>query len=109
MPKLPYEVIVADVVYPVVLLAFGQNIFLLPAMMGCIQSRLWVLTKTFCKVEALVDDDGNVLIDQNSDPELKVPNPRVELPYTHLVACYVMHCPSLMTAVHVSKEYSCKS
>ena len=58
---------------------------------------------------AIVGDEGNVLIDQNSDPELKVPNPRVELPYTHLVAWYVMHCPFLMTAVHVSKEYSCKS
>jgi len=37
---LSYEVIVADVVYPAVLLAFGQNISLLTAMKGCIQSGL---------------------------------------------------------------------
>ena len=43
------------------------------AIVGCIQNWLQVLTKTFCKVEALIDDEGNVLIDQNGDPELKVP------------------------------------
>ena len=62
MPTLSHEVIVADVVYPAVLLAFGRIIALLEAMVGCIQSGLQVLIKTFCKVEALVDDDGNVLI-----------------------------------------------
>jgi len=74
-------------------------------MVGCIQSRLRALTKIFCKVEALVDDDGNVLIDQHGDLEVKVPNPRVELSYTYLVAWYVMHCPSLMTAMHTSKDF----
>jgi len=74
-------------------------------MVGCIQSRFWVLTKTFCIVEALVDDELNVLIDQNSDPELKVPNSKVELPYTYFVAWYVMHCPSLMMAVHTAKDF----
>jgi len=64
-----------------------------------------VLTKTFCKVEAPVDDKGNVLIDQNDNSELKVPNPRVELSYTYLVACYVMHCLSLMAAVHASEDF----
>jgi len=28
-------------------------------------------------VEILVDNDGNVLIDQHGNPEVKVPNPRV--------------------------------
>jgi len=83
MPILFHEVIVADVVYPTVLLVFDRNIALLLAMVRCIQSGLWVLTKTFCKVEALIDDEGNVFIDQNGDPEVKVPNPRVELPYTY--------------------------
>jgi len=92
--KLSHEVTVADVIYPAVLLAFGQNITLLLAIVGCIQSWLQALTKTFCKVEALIDDEGNVLIDQNGDPEVKVHNPRVKLPYTYLVAWYVMHCPS---------------
>jgi len=85
VPTLPHEVIVVNVVYPAVLLAFGQSIALLPTMVGCIQSRLRALTMTFCKVEALVDDDGNVLIDQHSE-EVKVPNPRVEFSYTYLVA-----------------------
>jgi len=72
---------------------------------GVHQSLLRVLTKTFCKVEALADDESNVLIDQSDDPELKVPNLRVELPYTYLVAWYVMHYPFLMTSVHVSKDF----
>jgi len=46
-----------------------------------------------------------VLIDQHGNPEAKVPNPRVELPYTYLVAWYVMHCPSLMTVVHTSEDF----
>jgi len=33
------------------------------------------------------------------------PNPRVELPYTYLVAWYIMHCPSLMMAVHALKDF----
>ena len=78
--------LVTDVVYPAILLAFGRNIALLLAMMECIQSWLRALIRTFCKVEVLVDDDGNVLIDQNSNPEVKVPNPKIELPYTYLVA-----------------------
>ena len=51
------------VVYSAVLLAYDRNIALLPAMVGCIQSELQVLTQTFCKVEALVDDEGNVHVD----------------------------------------------
>ena len=70
-----------------------------------------MLIKIFCKVEAQVDDKGNVLIDQNNDPEVKVPNPKVELFYTYMMAWYVIHCPSLMTVVHAQKTlcHSCKS
>jgi len=57
------------------------------------------------KVKALVDDEGNVFIDQNGDPELKVLNPRVKLKYTYLVAWYVIHCPSLMTIVQASEDF----
>jgi len=53
---------------------------------GCIQSRLRAFTKTFCKVEVMVDADGNALADQHGNPKIKVPNPRIELPYTYLVA-----------------------
>jgi len=63
MQTLLHEVIVVDVVYPAVLLAFSQNVTLLLAMVECIQSGLRTLTKTFCKVESLVDDEGNMLID----------------------------------------------
>ena len=30
---------------------------------------------------------------------MKTPNPRIELPYTYLMAWYVLYCPPLMTAV----------
>ena len=104
MPTLLHEVIVADVVYLAVLLAFGWDIGLLPMMVGCIQSGLQELTKTFCKVKVMVDADGNALTDEHGNPEVKVPNPRIELPYSYLVAWYVMHCPSLMTPTYTSKD-----
>ena len=50
MPMLPYEVIVADVVYPTVLLAHGKSIALLPAIVARIKSGLRVLAKSFCQV-----------------------------------------------------------
>ena len=62
------------------------------AIVGCKQNELRVLTKTFHKVEDLVDDEGNVLIDQNDNPEVKVPNPRLNFPtYTrwHGMLCIV--------------------
>ena len=105
VPTLPHEVIVADVAYPVVQLAFGRGIALLPTMVGCIQSGLRALAKTFCRVEALVDTKGNVLTDQHGNPEVKVPNPRIELPYTYLVAWYLIHCSSLMTVAYTSGDF----
>ena len=36
---------------------------------------------------------------------MKTPNPRIELPYTYLMAWYVMHYPPLMTAVPSSKGF----
>ena len=52
---LPHEVIVAGVVYPIVLLAHGKSISILPAMVAGIQSGLWALAKSLCQVEAVVD------------------------------------------------------
>ena len=60
---LPHEVIVADVAYLAILLAFGRGITLLPMMVACIQSELRVLAKIFCRVKVLVDAEGNVLTD----------------------------------------------
>jgi len=102
---LSHEVIMVDVVYPAVLLAFGQSIALLSTMVGCIQSELRALAKTFCRVEALVDAKSNALTDQYGNPEVKVPNLRIELLYTYLVACYAMHCPSLMSAAYTSGDF----
>jgi len=36
---------------------------------------------------------------------MKTPNSRVELPYTYLMAWYVMHCLSLMTTVSPSEGF----
>jgi len=55
VPALSHEVIVADVVYLLVLLAHGKSIALLSAMVARIQSGLRVLTKSLCQVEAIVD------------------------------------------------------
>ena len=94
VPTLPHEAISMDVVYPAVMLAYGRPIGLLPAMVSCLQSGLRVLTTSFCRTEEenLVDCDGM--------PLKKTPVPRVELPYTYLMAWFVLHCPALMTSPH---------
>jgi len=97
---LPHEVIIVDVVYLAVLLAHGKSIALLPAMVARIQSRMRALATSFCRVEAIVDAEGNPVIDSNGRPLVKTPNPRVELPYMYLMTWYVMHYASLMTAVY---------
>jgi len=55
VPTLSHEVIIAEVVYPTVLLAYGKSIALLPAMVAGIQSGLQALVKILCQVEAIVD------------------------------------------------------
>ena len=67
VPTLPYEVIVADVVYPTVLLAHEKSISLLPAMVAGIQSGLRVLTKSLCQVE-VVDSQGRQMVDPKGRP-----------------------------------------
>ena len=91
--------------YPGVLLAYGKSISLLLAMVAGIQSSLRVLTKSLCQVEAVVDCQGRQMVDSEGRPEVKTPNPRVELPYTYLMAWYVMHCMSLMMAVSTSEGF----
>ena len=106
VPTLPYEVIGSDVVYLAVLLAHRKSIALLPVMVTGIQSGLHALAKSFCQVEAIVDAEGHPVTDSNGRPLVKTPNPRVELPYTYLMAWYVMHCPSLMKAVYPSEGFT---
>jgi len=83
---LPYEVIVADVVYPTVLLAYGKSISLLQAMVAGIHSVLRALTKSMCQVEAVVDSRGRQVVDSERRPKVRTPNPRIELPSTYLMA-----------------------
>ena len=90
---LSHEVIVADVVYPAVLLAYGRSIALLPAMVARIQSGLRALTQSLCRVETIVDSHGIPEVDSEGLPRVKTPNPRIELPYMYLMAWYVIHCP----------------
>ena len=63
------------------------------------------IDEKLCQVEAVVDSQGKQVADSEGRPEARTPNPRVELPYTYLIALYVMHCPSLMTAVSPSEGF----
>jgi len=81
------------------------KISLLLVMVAGIQSGLRALTKILCQVEAVVDSQGKPIVDSEGRLKVKTPNPRVELPYTYLMAWYVMHCPSLMIAVSTSEGF----
>jgi len=105
VPTLPHEVIITDVVYLAVLLAYGKSIALLPVTVAGIQSGLRVLAKSLCQVEAIVDSEGRPMVDSEGRPRVKTPNPRIELPYTNLMAWYIMHCPSLMSGVPLSAGF----
>jgi len=74
-------------------------------MVARIQSGLRALVKTLCQVEAVVDSEGRPEVDSEGRPRVKTPNPRIELPYTYLMAWYVMHCSSLMTVVPLSTGF----
>ena len=104
VPTLPHEVIVTDVVYPAILLAHGRSLGLPPAMVGCLQNGFRVLCQSFCNVVVEEDKEGNVVVGPDGKPKVKTPNPHVELPYTYLMAWYVMHCPSLMSTVQSSED-----
>ena len=105
VPTLPHEVIIANVVYPAIFLAHGKSISFLPAMVVGIQSGFWVLTKSLCQVEVVLDPQGKPAMDSEGRSEVKTPNSRIKLPYTYLMAWYVMHCPLLMTAASASEGF----
>ena len=52
-----------------------------------------------------MDVKGNPVKDSNGYPLVKTPNLRVKLPYTYLMAWYLMHYPLLMTTVFVSEDF----
>jgi len=101
---LSHEVIVADIVHPVVLLAYGRSLNLLPTMVGYLQSGLRVLCQSFCYIVVEEEKEGNVIVGADGEPKMKTPNPRVELPYMYLMAWYIMHCPSLIRVVQSSED-----
>ena len=74
-------------------------------MVAGIQSGLRALTQLFYEAGKTVDSHGRPTVDSEGKPTVKCPNPRVELPYTYLMAWYVMHCPSLMTSVPWSEGF----
>jgi len=45
------------------------------------------------------DRKGNVIVSLDGKPRMKILNPHIGLLYTYL-AWYIMHCLSLMSAVH---------
>ena len=85
VPTLPHEVVVADVVYPTVLLVHGRSISLLQVMVAGIQSGLRALTKSLCQMEAIMDSQGRQVVDSEGRPKVRTPNPRVELSYKYLI------------------------
>ena len=104
VPTLPHEVNVADMVYPAVLLVHGRSLNFLSAMVCCLQSRLRTLCQSLCNVIAEEDREGNVVVGPDGELTMKTPNPRVELPYTYLMAWYIMQCPSLISVVQSSED-----
>jgi len=72
VPMLSHEVIVTDVVYPAILLAHGNSISLLQAMVVGVQSDLRALTKSLCQVEAVVDSQGRQVVDSEGRPEVRI-------------------------------------
>ena len=91
-------------IYPAILLAYDRPLGFLPTMVGCLQSRLRILCRSFYNIVAEEDSDGNVVVGLDGEPRMKIPNPHVELPYTYLMTLYVMHCLSLMSAVQSSED-----
>ena len=104
VPTLSHEVIIADVAYPDVLLAYGWSLGLLPTVVGCLQSRIRVLCQSFCNMVVEEDKEGNIIVDRDGKLKLKTPNPHVEFPHTYLMAWYIMHSPSLMSTVQLSED-----
>ena len=56
-------------------------------------------------MEAIVDSEGRAEVNSEGRPRVKTPNPKIELPYTYLMAWYVMHCPPLITVVPLSAGF----
>ena len=91
-----FDMLVAEVIYPAVCLAYGRPYSLLTAMIACTQSGLRKLTHALCLTRVSSDGEGGEIVWS--------PNPRVGLPYTYLMAWFVLHCPGLMNAPEAIRE-----
>lgn len=85
VPTLPHKAIAIEAIYSTVLLVIG----LLYVMVRCIQRGLREVISQFRDIQKAKNKDENITF--------KTPNLQIELPYTHLMAWYVLHCPELMT------------
>lgn len=80
VPSWPRDGISPVVLLPAVQLAFGKPLGLLPAMVCSIQHDLRKLTYNFCQKETVSRGGEQVEMPKGG------PSPRVELPYTYLMA-----------------------
>lgn len=98
VPIEPKEALFVGVVYLAVLLAYGRPFSLLPAIVCGTHNGLRVLTEKFCKVKEVLNKEGS--------SKTKIPNPHIELPYTYIMAWFILHCPILMSQIHSQMDYS---
>ena len=85
MPTPPHEVIIANIIYSAFLLAYDWPLGLLPAMVGCLQSELQILCRSFSNIVVEEDRESNVVVGLDGKLRMKTSNPHVELPYTYLM------------------------
>lgn len=91
VPSLPKEAIAIDMVYPAVLLTYGQSFGHLPDMICSLLNGLRELHTEFSEVETIVNNEGKTIY--------KTPNSPIELLYMYLMIWLTLYCPSLMTAL----------
>ena len=88
-PSPSHDGILSWVLFPAIQLAHGKPLGLLPNMVCCIQRGLWALTEGFCRPSATKRGKGQVVPRDGSCP-------RLEMPYTYLMAWFAFHCPAII-------------
>jgi hypothetical protein len=90
VPSRNFETLSIEAIFPAVRLAYGHPYALLPAMVACLQGGLRRLVNQFCATICRDDAEGS------SCGGAWSPNPKVELPYSYLMAWFVKHCPCII-------------
>ena len=91
VPSPMHDRILSWVLFPSIQLAHGKPLGLLLAMICCIQRGLWALTEAFRRPPVIKRGKGQVL-------PCDGPCPRMEMPYTYLMAWFALHCPAIIQA-----------